>query len=336
MPYQRLARRLADGSRPTVSTLPDGSIDRYCRLSGGAGGPIDRRETFAREAQTGGQKGFSLAVESTEPGGQAVNAAAQAHALGADVTCYGHLDDVVFDGLPFDTVSMGEPAVVNVLDFADEDLLLVERSSDIREWTLAKLRTEASLRSVFGVDAVACVNWVSMPGMADAFHELATVTLPKTPFVFDPGDVVGSDVAAHRELRGAVGALQSTFDVVLSVNRTELHALAAALPDPPASPVDDGARARALREEIGVTAVVKHGKDEAVAATPSGTVAVQNPVVDDQRQTGGGDRFAGGLAVGLGADWDWPAALACGNACASHYVSTGETATAETLRTWMD
>lgn len=336
MPYQRLVHRLADGFRPRVSTLLDGSIDRYCRLSGSAGDPLDRRETFAREAQSGGRKGFSLAVESTEPGGQAVNAAAQADALGAEVTCYGHLDDARFDDLTFDTVSMGTPAVVNVLDFADDDLLLVERSSDIRDWTLAKLRAEASLTSAFGVDAVACSNWVSMPGMADAFHELATATLPRIPFVFDPGDVVGSDVAAHRELRGAASALQSTFDVVVSVNRTELHALAAALPAPPESPVDDEARARALREEMGVTAVVKHAKEAAVAATPSGTVTVQSPVVDDQRQTGGGDRFAGGLAVALGADWDWPVALACGNACASHYVATEETATAETLRTWLD
>lgn len=335
MPYERLAARLADGPTPTVSTLPDGSIDRYCRLSAGGLDPIDRRATLAREVEAGGRKGFALDPVHVEPGGQSVNAATQAHALGADTTCYGHLDDSVFETLPFDTVSMGEPAVVNVVDFEDDDLLLVEHSSDLREWTVADLRAAAPLSSIVGVDAVACSNWVSMPGMAAAFYELADEALPRVPFVFDPGDVLGSDLSEQCELREAVSALQSTLDVVVSVNRTELRALAAALPDPPDPPVDDRDRVRALRDGFGGSAVLKHGKKEALAATEEGVVAVDNPTVDDQRQTGGGDRFAGGLAVGLGAGWDWDVALACGNACASHYVATGETATAEQLRAWV-
>lgn len=335
MPYQRLAARLADSPSPTVSTLPDGSVDRYCRLSAGGFGPVDRRRTFARELEAGRRKGFGLDPIHVEPGGQAVNAATQAHALGGEVTCYGHLDDLVFDDLPFDTVSMGEPAVVNVLDFEDDDLLLVEHSPDIRAWTLADLRAVASLETVFSADAAVCTNWVSSPGMADAFHELADEALPRVPVVFDPGDVLGSDTDSHRALREAVAALHATLDVVVSVNRTELHALTAALPDPPAPPVDDHDRVRVLRAAFGGATVVKHGKQEALAATDAGVVAIDNLVVDDKRQTGGGDRFAGGLAVGLGAGWDWEIALACGNACASHYVSTEETATADELPAWV-
>ena len=335
MPYQRLAARLAAGPRPTVSTLPDGSIDRYCRLSAGGLDPVDRRTTFAREIEAGGRKGFALDPVSVEPGGQSVNAAVQAHALGSETTCYGHLDHAVFDDLPFDTVSMGEPAVVNVLDFEDSDLLLVEHSPDLRDWTLAELREVASLESVFGVDAVACSNWVSVPAMGEAFHELAAEALPRVPFVFDPGDVLGGDLDSHRDLRDAVAALQTTLDVAVSVNTTELRALAAALPEPPEPPVDDRDRVQALRRAFGGATVVKHGKREALAATAEGVVAVDNPTVEDRRQTGGGDRFAGGLAVGLGAGWDWDVALACGNACASHYVATGETATADELRAWV-
>ena len=340
MPYQRLARRLADDPAPSVSTLPDGSVDRYCRLSAGALDPIERRRTFVRETERGGRKGFGLDPEFVEPGGQAVNTAQQAHALGADATCYGHLDDPepgrdTFADLPFDTVSVGRAAVVNVIDFADEDLMLVEASPDISEWGLADLREAAPLSVVFGADAVACANWVSTPGMADAFHELGEASLPRVPFVFDPGDVLGSDLEGHRELREAVRTLGASVDVVLSVNRTELRAIAAALPDPPAPPVDDEDRVIAIRGRTDAAAVVKHGTEEALAATEEGIVRVDNPVVEDRRQIGGGDRFAGGLAVGLGADWDWPAALACGNACASHYVATGETASATVLREWL-
>mgnify|MGYP006279900351 FL=1 len=335
MPFQRLAARLADGSSPTVHTLPDGSIDRYSRLSAGALDPVRRRTTFAREIEAGGRKGFGLEPTHVEPGGQAVNAAAQAHALGADATCYGHLDDSVFDSLPFDTVSMGDPAVVNVLDFEDTDLLLVEDSPDIQNWSLADLRAIAPLAVVFDADALVCTNWVSVPAMGEVFHDLAAEALPRVPFVFDPGDVLGSDLCAHRDLREAVSALQTTLDVVVSVNRTELHALTAALPNPPESPVDDRDRVRALRAAFGGAAVVKHGKEEALAATEEGVVAVENPTVEATRQTGGGDRFAGGLAVGLGDGWGWEVALAAGNACASYYVSTGGTATAEELREWV-
>jgi sugar/nucleoside kinase (ribokinase family) len=335
MPYQRLAARLGDGPSPTVHTLPDGSIDRYCRLSAGGLDPVDRRTTFARETQAGRRKGFALDPIRVEPGGQAVNAATQAHALAADVTCYGHFDDEVFDGLPFHTVSMGEPAVVNVLDFEDDDLLLVEHSPDIRAWTLAALRAVAPLSSVFDADALVCSNWVSVPAMGEAFHELASESLPRVPFVFDPGDVLGTDLSGHCALREAVAALHSRLDVVVSVNRSELHALAAALPEPLDPPVSDRDRVLALRDAVGGAAVVKHGKQEALAATESGIVAVDNPVVEAREQTGGGDRFGGGLAVALGAGWEWEVALAAGNAAGSYYVATGETATAADLRAWV-
>lgn len=339
MPYQRLARRLAETPSPAVSTLPDGSVDRYCRLSAGALDPVERRTTFAREAATGGRKGFGLEPERVEPGGQSVNTAQQAHALGADATCYGHLDDPepgrdAFADLPFDTVSMGRPATVNVLDFEDDDLLLVEASPDLADWELSDLRAAAPLPVVFGGDAVACANWVSTPGMAAAFHELGDASVPRVPFVFDPGDVLGGGPGAHRELREAMRALGESVDVVLSVNRTELRALAAALPEPPQDPTDED-RVRAIRRAVDAAAVVKHGKNEALAATQSGLVRVDNPVVEDRRQIGGGDRFDGGLTVGLAADWDWETALACGNACASHYVATGETASATALREWL-
>ncbi|NHX35213.1 MULTISPECIES: PfkB family carbohydrate kinase [Halolamina] len=340
MPYQRLARRLADDPAPAVTTLPDGSVDRYCRLSTGALDPVDRRTTFAREAAADGRKGFDLEPRFVEPGGQAVNAAQQAHALGAGATCYGHLDDPepdrdAFAGLPFETVSMGRAARVNVLDFADSDLLLVEASPDLSAWSLADLREAAPLSAVFDADAVVCANWVSTPGMADAFHELGDASIPRVPFVFDPGDVLGSDLDDHRELREAVRALGNRVDAVLSVNPTELRALAAAVPDPPAPPVDDADRLLAVRDAFDAAAVVKHGKQEALAATDGGVARVENPTVDSRRQVGGGDRFDGGLAVGLGAGWDWPVALACGNACASHYVATSETASAGGLRKWL-
>lgn len=327
MSAERLVDRLSSRPSPTVATLPDGSVDRYCRLSAGGLEPVERRETFAREVGAGGRKGFALTSTSTEPGGQSVNAATQAHVLGGDVTCYGHLDHAVFAGLPFETVSMGRPARVDVLDLLDGDLLLIEDSHDLDEWTLDDLEAVASPASLFGGDALCWTNWVSIPGIEAAFHTLGRADLPRIPLVFDPGDVLGYDVAAHRRLREAVTAMQATADVVLSLNGTELRAMAAALPDPPTPPVTDHDRLRAIRAVLGSTAVVKHAADEAAAATESGLLAVDaehlaNPV----RQTGGGDRFSGALAFALGAGWSWEPALQCANEAGTHYVATGETA----------
>lgn len=334
MPYDRLPRRLREDVAPALSTMPDGSVDRYATLSAGALRRFEKRETFGREVRAGTHKAFHIRPETTEPGGQCVNTAQQAAALGARVTCYGHLDHAVFDDLPFETVSMGQPATVNVFEFDDGDVLLVEASPDIDAWTLADLRAAADLREVFAADAVCAANWASVPGLGPAFHGLADADLPRVPFVFDPGDLVGSDPAGLRDLLGALAALQETFDVVFNANRSEIRATAAALPAPPA---DDADRVAAIREETGVSAVVMHAEAAAVAATGSGVVSVPNLAADDPaRHTGGGDRFSAGLGYGLALGWDWDLALALGNACAISYVRTGETHDAESLAAFLE
>lgn len=332
MTADSLAARFASSPTPTVVALPDGSVDRYCRLSTGGHDHVERRRTFAREVDAGGRNEFALSPTATEPGGQSINAATQAHAIGGDVTCYGHLDHAVFGELPFETVSMGRPARVGVLDFDDGDLLLVEDSQDLDSWTLDDLESVESLESVFGADALCWTNWVSMPGAEAAFHALGRADLPRLPLVFDPGDVLGYGVDEHRRLREAVRAMQATADVVLSCNRTEVRAIAAALPAPPDPPVDDRDRLRAIRAELRATAVVKHAADEVAAATGDDLRVVATEQIDrPARQTGGGDRFSGALAFALGAGWDWTPALRCANEAATHYVKTGETATADDL-----
>lgn len=326
--YERLESRLPVAETPTLAALPDGSVDRYCSLAAGESHPLESRGRFAHEMREGATKSFRRRTTAVEPGGQATNAAQQMHALGAVTTLYGHLSHPVFSLLPFETVSMGDPAVVDVVQFDDGDLLFVEPSADIDDWALDDF--EAAVdgpREALDVDGVCWANWSSLSGAGAALRELAEWD-GDGAFVFDPGDVGGvSDLA---ELGAALAALGDARDVVISANRTEVRTLAAALSE--SAPTDRG-RLVALRDALGVRATVLHGEAEAVAATPDGVVRVRNPeVVDPVRHTGGGDRFSGGLTYALALDWEWDLALALGNVCASRYVATGETGDAEAMR----
>lgn len=321
MPYDRLVRYLTASDSPAVTTLPDGSIDHFCTVVEDDTDPFETRESFGQEI-LGDRSSFRFRVVTTEPGGQAVNTAKQLHALDTSVTCYGHLDAPIFESLPFETVSMGDPALVYVFTFRDRDAMFV-RNSEVAEWTLTELRRFSNLSKIFADDAICCSNWVSVSGLESAFHQLSNIDVPRIPFIFDPGDIVGYDTDEISALHSALAALQDTFDVVYNANRHEIQTTATPLSR---SFEDDLERLAAIREETGVTATVMHARDEAAAVTSDKQLRVTNYHVDQpERHTGGGDRFTGGLGYALACGWDWDLALACGNACAVYYVESGST-----------
>lgn len=329
MSYDRLYRRLADPPSPTMSTLPDGSVDHLVSIAAGGRGPVASRSALAEEIADPDRSSFRLRVDTTEPGGQAVNVATQVHALGGHVTCYGHLDDPVFDGLPFETVSQGEPATVYALNFDDGDVMLAE-NTEVEGWTVADLERVADLRAIVDTDAVCCSNWVTFRGLTALFERLGALEVPRVPFVVDPGDIVGADAATIERFHGGLAALQASLDAVYTANRGEIRASAEVV----AGKADtDRERLEVIREATGVTAVILHAADKAAVATEDGFATVANVEVDSPTQyTGGGDRFTGGLGVALAAGWNWDVALACGNAAAVHFVETGETGTVADLR----
>lgn len=313
---------------PTITALPDGSVDYRCRVETGAGGVPASRKELGESIARGDHKSLRIVPELGEPGGQAVNLASGAHGFGADVTLFAHLDAPAMPEFPYATRSMGEPATVRVLDFADGALMLAEESGDILSWTFADLRAAAAdLDARLDADVICCCNWVSFPNMPSALRKLADVAVDRGAdgvFVLDPGDVVGSDPAELRDLLDVLARLGAAYDVVLNGNRRELQELANVVDD---GPNGDAGRAEydlmaALRERADCHAVVMHARPEAAAATADGVVAVPNLTIGEPtRWTGGGDRFGAGLAIALGAGWPMEAGLAMGNAAASYYVT---------------
>lgn len=332
MSYDELSEALAndDGER-TVTAFPDGSVDVYYTAYDAHGERIEDRGTFA-ERLVEDPPAFPVTRESTEPGGQAVNMATQADALGDQVSLFGHLDHPVLDRLRFEATSMGEPSRVEVYPM-DEDVLFAERSDELADWTLADLRSAVDdFEDALEADAVCCGNWPSAPGLTGAFRELADSPIDGGVLAFDPGPISVRIDGEVRELFDALSALEGTYDVVLSVNGSELRTATAIL-----GAGDDGREgAVSLREATGITGVLLHTADEALAATSGGVVSVPNRSVEEPaRETGAGDRFTAGLAHALARGWDWELALALANACGAHYVETARTADREALLEWL-
>jgi len=320
-----LAARLADAPSPTMTLLPDGSVDRRFGVLGRERAP-ESRAAFVEQLSSG-RRSFTTEHRGVEPGGQAVNAAIQARALGADAALYGHLDHDVFGVLDAETHSMGAPASVNVYEFDDAAMMLTTESTDLRTWDYGDLAA-AGGEAALDADAVVWTNWASMPNATDALRCAAERPGDGGVFVLDPGGVTVRTPAERTAFVDALGALEDRYSVTVSVNEGELGALASAVG------VEGSVteRAEGVRERAGVAAVVLHGDRRAVAATREGVVTAPNfETASLSRFTGGGDRFSGALGFARACGWEWEASLRLANACASYYVGTGLTADREAV-----
>jgi hypothetical protein len=303
-----------------IAAFPDGSLDIYSEVRGADGSHLSKA-AFQDRLTGARSRTFHLEERVVEPGGQAVNAAQQAHALGDAVRLDGCLDHHRLD-LPFESHSHGKPSRVHIHEFTDGDLLYVSESDDVAGWTADAFDTLPDADGYFGA------NWATIDGMTDALHTLAG-DLDGEAFVFDPGDVTTAASGAVRGLADALGAVDDGIDTALSVNDRELAAFADAL--------GVAADEVAVRREADLSSVVVHEEDAARAAHEGGTAAVRNLEIDHAtRNTGGGDRFGAGFLHGLAVGGDIEAALALGNACASYYVETGRTGTADEIVEFVD
>jgi hypothetical protein len=179
VPYNRLRERLMDElDSPTLTAMPDGSVDRHCDVRIGIDADVGSTAELSDLLAEGRVGSVRLRPHAERPGGQAVNLAQEVHALGTDVTLYGCLDHPVHEDHPFRTVSMGTPVEIRVLEFEADAVFVADEAEETREWTFADLadaaeRARRDLDADLTADGVALVNWVSFPGMSSVAKEIA-------------------------------------------------------------------------------------------------------------------------------------------------------------------
>ncbi|MFW5924066.1 MAG: PfkB family carbohydrate kinase [Halanaeroarchaeum sp.] len=326
-----IEERLRGDTVPSVTVLPDGSVDRRSAIVDTDGKRLTRS---ALGTEIGADtKTFLTDWHGVEPGGQSVNAARQLHELGAETVLIGHLDHPIFEALPFRTYSMGDPAEIHVYELEDGVIMFAGESTDIETWTFDRVRQTVgpNLDTLFAGDAVLWTNWAAFPHATAAIDELLSLLPDGSSFVIDPGAVETRSVADRRAFLDSLGRMNLDGEIVVSPNRREADLLAAAVG------VEDSDRrtvASELREYTSVDAVVVHDRPAATVATTSALRSV--PTVEDvepSRHAGAGDRFSAGVAFGRATGWTWEETLTLGNACATHYLVHGRSGDRTDLQT---
>lgn len=234
--YDAVADALPDIGPVPVCALPDGSRDTHVHVFDSADRVTSRDDFAVRLAA--GERAFRLVEQRRAAGGQSVNMARQAHALGAATTLFGHTDAT----FPFETVPLGEPADVTVCDFDDGDLMLAAESDDLLNCDADRLREAGAFDR--RPDCWLVANFASLPGLPNVLD-----SLPEGLATLDTGPITGIGTPRAERLRAVADAR-----TVVSANRAESEALAAAL----------DTTVEALRRELGVRAFVVHERERAV------------------------------------------------------------------------
>ena len=362
---ERVCRSAADAIRQGASRL--GSLRALVGLDGFVDEIIavvdhrydldhyERVETIARMAQkiqaaAGKSSNYELIVTRRKLGGNGPIMANALATLGLEVCyvgCLGHPEiDPVFAEFAqrAEVISIANPGFTNALEFADGKLMLskLESLHEINWANLtARLPVEELIRRFTACSLIGLLNWTELPGLTAIWDHLIAEVFPhlarteRILFI----DLVDPEKRTVADIRAALATLtrfQDQVDVVLGLNLKEATQVAAALELPPPG-ADLPATAAAIRSTLGLTCVVIHPREGAVAALAEGTAAILGPFVEHPLiSTGAGDHFNTGFCLGRVLGLGLPECLAAGVATSGFYVRTAESPTTTELADFLD
>jgi hypothetical protein len=335
----------------------DGAIDRVRTMvadrdSDGERESMDSLATLRDRIEDSIDAKSSLNVEwtdrGTRTGGHSCHLARAFDRLGADPTMIGTYGRpprdpfrAEFDDLT--TVSVGEPAICDAVEFADGKLMLTEMGEiESLDWpTLRERAGEETLAGLLdGIRVLGVGYWAlngDLPGVvADLVNSVwPLLDDPPEAVLFDPADI--RSLSGESLVRGArrLAAIDDVVPVTLSANQSEIRALAAALRgESGESFVDD---AIGVYDALDVERVVAHNVDEAITLGETDRARVRVPRVENpELTTSAGDHFNVGLVVAYLSGLDAAPSLVVANAVAGAFVRSGSPPEYERIREFVE
>jgi sugar/nucleoside kinase (ribokinase family) len=260
-----------------------------------------------------GAAGLSCALElvsqGIRPGGNALNMGKATVEFGNDLSLIATLGRDAVHPLFREltdacrrVVSLGEPGYTEALEFLDGKVML-NRTGQLHAltWDLvsAHISPEELRRLVETASLVGLLDWSIFPAMDEIigrFLGMIREMKEKPVLFFDLSDL------RRRAARDIVGIMDVIGDcgrsapAILSLNESESIVAADALS---IGTHNDAGRAGALRDRLGIDAVVVHPTNGAAVATKAGIFWADGPFCAHPAvSTGGGDSFNAGFCNG--------------------------------------
>jgi len=201
-------------------------------------------------------------------------------------------------------ISLCDPGTTDALEFHDGKVMLGKMTHlKAVNWgrLLQSVPKEDLAALVEEVDLLAFTNWTMLPEMnslLEGFGALVEASANPPPLfvdLTDPAKRHQEDLVEVLELLAGTGGKTR---VMLGMNARESEQVASAILGE--VPKDLSARARAIRERLGLDLAVIHPVDGAAVSTPAGEATIQGPYTPTPKlTTGAGDNFNAGFCYGL-------------------------------------
>jgi hypothetical protein len=245
-----------------------------------------------------------------------------------------------------EVVSLCDPALTTAIEFGDGKIMLGQmRTFD--EITFEKIVSSVGLARLTAwlekADLIALLNWTMIPHLTSIWTKLMAEVLPglsvrERRFFFDLADPEKRSRHDLTEALNTLAAFQKFGRVTLGLNLKEAQQVHAALGFSATAEDESGLRAMAakIRETLRVDTVVIHPRASAVCATSHATSWVPGSYCQAPRvETGAGDHFNAGFALGQLLGLSAEACLTLGVCTSGHYVRTACSPSLDDLETFL-
>lgn len=244
-----------------------------------------------------------------------------------------------------DVISVADPSYTDALEFNDGKLMLTRPKAllDLTWKNLKQKIGEDKLLKYFeDADFIALNNWTQIPFMSDIWAEVQKNIAPKLTgrkrtIFFDLADPEKRTIEDVKQGLCLISGFEKHFHAILGLNESESHQIAKALGITQSGKSGGLADLAAkIRETLGISTVVIHPREYAVAADPEGETLVDGPFCAKPLiSTGAGDHFNAGFSLGRILGGDLEASLQIGVATSGFYVRTAKSPTLSDLRKFL-